>query len=191
MTKAASRENPSEGVVAPRSQTASFGEVVDGEIVELPDMSIFAYVIALRLRDALSAYAETHRRGVAAHEWVFVLDAARPLKRKPDAAFVSFDRWPEDREIPEQGDWQVVPDLAIEVISPSDLNRDVSQKVREYFRYGVRQVWIIQPEARQVLVYLSPKSIEVFDRDDVLDGGDILPGFRMPVAELFRRTVGR
>ena len=172
------------------SHPEAFYEIVDGEIVEKSPMSAFAYLIALRIRDLLSDHARAHGLGIAVHEWVFLLDAGRPLTRRPDAAFVSFERWPADREIPEVGEWEVVPDLAIEILSPNHQSRNLRIKLREYFRYGVRQVWVVHPETREVAVYHSPKKVEYFDEDDTLDGGEILPGLQLPVATLFRRTVG-
>ena len=191
MTRSTLSEPTSEELAAALSDPDALYEIVDGAIVEKPEMSFLAAMIAMRLWAALNEFAKVQRIGVAVHETVFVLDPSRPLKRRPDAAFVSFDRWPEDQEIPEEGDWEVVPDLAIEVLSPRDVDRDVNRKLREYFRYGVRQVWHVRPSTGEVYVYDSPKQITVYDGDDILDGGALLPGFRLTLADLFRRTVGR
>lgn len=91
-----------------------------GKVVELPETGTFASFVAMALFEALRSYLREHQRGRAAHEMVFVIDEARDLRRRPDVAFVSFQRWPADRVIPEEGDWVVVPDLAVEVISPND-----------------------------------------------------------------------
>jgi Uma2 family endonuclease len=79
----------------------------------------------------------------------------------------------------------VVPDLAIEVISPTNTAADVLVKVRDYFRAGVRRVWVIYPVEGEVYAYESPTVIRVLQRGDELDGEDVLPGFRLPLATLF------
>ncbi len=78
-----------------------------------------------------------------------------------------------------------MPDLAIEVISPSNTSREIDRKTVEYFTAGVRSVWVLHPESRRLYVYESSKQIHVVDEGDVLDGGTILPGFRLPLRELF------
>lgn len=173
------------------SHPEAFFEVVDGEIVEKPKMSVFSQLVARRLYKLMDEVATAGRSGTVVHEWMFAIDADRPLKRRPDIAFVSYERWPADREVPEQGDWEVVPDLAIEVISPRDLSGEVALKIREYLRYGVKQVWVVHPESRAITVhYTSPRRIEEFEEGDILEGGPILPGLRITVGDLFRRTVG-
>jgi Uma2 family endonuclease len=122
-------------------------------------------------------------------EMLCILDAARDLRRRPDVAFVSAARWPLDATLPETGDWAMVPDLAVEVISPNDVLKDVLAKVREYFQYGVQIVWVVMPEERQVYVYESPTQVRILTTDDVLTGADLLPGFRLPVVSLFQRSA--
>ena len=77
------------------------------------------------------------------------------------------------------------PRLAIEVVSPTNLAEDLLAKVDEYFQAGVRQVWVVYPAAARVHVHESPTQIRVLGRGDELDGGPLLPGFRLPLAELF------
>jgi Uma2 family endonuclease len=119
---------------------------------------------------------------------LFILDAQRNLRRRPDVAFVSADRWPLDREIPTTGDWDVVPDLAVEVIRPNDIFQDVLTKLQEYFQYGVQLVWAVVPEAQQVYVYDSPTQVRILTIRDTLTGSTILPDFHLPLASLFQRS---
>jgi Uma2 family endonuclease len=79
----------------------------------------------------------------------------------------------------------VVPDLAVEVVSPNDEFSDVPAKVREYFDYGVRRVWVIAPEERQVYVYESPTQVHILPVTGTLSDGDLFPGFALPLASLF------
>lgn len=91
---------------------------------------------------------------------LFILDVTRDLRRRPDVAFVSAERWPLSHTFPETGDWNVVPDLAVEVLSPPDVVKDVLAKLREYFHYGVQVVWVIAPEEQQVYAYTAPTRVQ-------------------------------
>lgn len=162
-------------------------EVIHGQCVELPPMSILAARIAGRLHTRLDAHAEAHGLGTVVCEALLVLDAKQELKRRPDVAFVSKARWPAGRVLPEEGDWQVVPDLAVEVVSPSDLFEGVISKKNEYFRMGVKEVWIVVPSSNELLVYQAANNCRVLTLADDLDGGQVLPGWRLPLATLFDR----
>lgn len=164
-------------------------EIVDGQHVELPPMSAYATWVASRLHGRLWAYTEEHALGTSVTEMLCILDAEHDLRRRPDVAFVSTARWPLDKVLPETGDWAVVPNLAVEVISPNDRFKDVLARVREYFQYGVQVVWVISPEEQQVYVYTSPTHVCVLMAADVLTSDDLLPGFRLPVVSLFQRSA--
>jgi Uma2 family endonuclease len=161
-------------------------EIVNGQRVDIPPMSAYATWLAARLHMRLGLYAEDKGLGTSVPEMLFVLDAEHNLRRRPDVAFVSTARWPLDRALPETGDWEVVPDLAVEVISPNDVFKDVLAKVREYFHYGAQVVWVIAPEERQVYVYDSPTHVHVLAGQDELTGSEVVPGFRMPLGQLFQ-----
>ena len=80
----------------------------------------------------------------------------------------------------------MIPDLAVEVVSPHDLFEDLLGKMREYFQYGVKQVWIVSPASQQIHVYESPTRLRIVTAAEELDASAILPGFRLPVAWLFQ-----
>jgi Uma2 family endonuclease len=122
-------------------------------------------------------------------EGLFILDPVSDLRRRPDVAFVSAEKWPLDRPLPESGDWEVVPDLAIEVTSPNDLFREVLAKVHEYFRLGVRQVWVVLPEDQEIYIYDSPTELRILTAADQLDRAPLLPGLRLPVAAIFQQQA--
>jgi Uma2 family endonuclease len=164
-------------------------EIVHGQRVDLPPMSAYTTWLASRLHLRLGLYAEDKGLGVSVTEMLFVLDAEHNLRRRPDVAFVSTARWPLDRALPETGDWDVVPDLAVEVISPNDVFKDVLAKVREYFHYGVQVVWVVAPEERQVYVYDSPTHVRILTGQDELTGGEVVPGFRLPLGQLFQHAA--
>ena len=163
-------------------------EIVDGQRVEVAPMSAYAAKIATRLATEINLFAWPEKRGEAIVESLFRLPLAKDTgrNRKPDVAFVSSDRWPADRPQP-VGDnaWDVVPDLAVEVVSPTDFAEDVWDKVFEYLQAEVRLVWVISPKHRFAHVYEAPSRMHLITESDFLDGGDVLPGFRLPLNRLF------
>jgi len=179
----------SENDVALLVQDEPLYEIVDGQRVDLPPMSVYTTWLASRLHGRLWPYVEEHGLGTCVMEMLFILDAERNLRRRPDVALVSADRWPLDREIPTTGDWDVVPDLAVEVISPNDIFKDVLAKLHEYFQYGVQLVWAVVPEAQQVYVYDSPTQVRILTVRDALTGSKVLPDFHLPLANLFQRSA--
>ncbi len=183
----------SEPVTDPRallSHTDALYEVVDDQVKEKRAMGMFSSLVAIRLFTLLQAFVEPHKLGAVFIETLFVLDAARPLKRRPDVAFVSAESWPLNRPVPEIGDGEVVPDLVIEVISPNDVEQDVNQKLKEYFAAGVKQVWHVRPLVQNVTVYRSLKDVKIFTAEDRIEPEDLLPGFRMDLGAIFRATMG-
>jgi Uma2 family endonuclease len=162
-------------------------EVVNGQRVELPPMSVYAGWIASRLDQRLGPFVEERALGNVVTEVLFILDPERNLRRRPDVAFVSAERWPLDRPIPAVGDWEVVPDLAVEVVSPNDLFQEVLAKMHEYFENGVRQVWIVVPLRQQIYVFDSPTRVRILGAAEEVDGGSLLPGLHLPVVRLFQR----
>jgi Uma2 family endonuclease len=160
-------------------------EVINGQYVELPPMSTKAVRIASLLQTRLEVFAAENQRGQSVTEMLFGLQAVGRLQRRPDVAFVSYERWPKDRELPDTDPWPVVPDLAAEVVSKNVLAEDLLTKVHEYFQAGVRLVWVLYPRLRLVHAYESFTQIRVLSHTEELDGGAVLPGFRLPLATLF------
>ena len=137
------------------------------------------------LHDLMGPFARSNGLGRVFSEMLFLLDREADLRRRPDVAFVSAERWPVERRAPRTAAWEVVPDLAVEVVSPGDLAGDLRRKVEEFFRAGVRAVWVVYPELAKVDVYEGPKAVAILGRGDDLDGGGLLPGFRLSLDELF------
>ena len=100
---------------------------------------------------------------------------------KPDLAFVSTSRLSGDKD---KG-YPIPPDLAIEVVSPIDIQYQVARKVRAYLDAGTRCVWIVEPTFETVTVYKSETDIKILTRKDTLTGEDVVPGFSCPVELLF------
>jgi Uma2 family endonuclease len=100
---------------------------------------------------------------------------------KPDVAFVSTAQLTGDKT---KG-FSIPPDLAIEVVSPSDVQSRVAEKALAYLDAGTRLVWVIEPVSKTVTVYRSERDIEILTREDTLTGEDVVPGFACPIAHLF------
>jgi Uma2 family endonuclease len=162
-------------------------ELVDGRLAE-QHVSVLSCLVAGRLFARLAMYCEAQRLGwVLPPESGFQYDPDAPRKvRKPGAAFIRQERLPES-ELP-QGYCHVVPDLAVEVISPNDTFDEVDTKVEEYLRLGVRLVWVVSLQTRQVYVHRHDGTMAKVREGEELSGEDLIPGFRCPVSELFPTT---
>src|SRR5262245_10241329 len=106
-------------------------EVVEGVRVENPPMGAFENVLASLLVSALNEFARPRRLGIAVTEVLFLIEPDRDISRRPDVAFVDYRRW-STRRIVRANSWNVVPNLAIEIISPTNLAEDVEKKAFEY-----------------------------------------------------------
>jgi Uma2 family endonuclease len=160
-------------------------EVVGGRRLELPPMGAFPTRIASRLIIRLGQFVEAHNLGRVDAEMLYRLDPLIGLERRPDVAFVSFNRWPRDRPVPEDAAWEVVPELAVEVVSPTDRAEDLMEKVEQYFEAGVLRVWVVYPRRRIVHDYETFDRLSVVPRGGELAGPPLLPGFRLDLPTLF------
>ena len=151
----------SESIDLPIFEPEGNYEVLYGEVVEKPAMGVFETWIATKLSGwpLRSTGVQDHGRVVS--EMLFLLDLAKDLNCRPDLAFVSYERWARTRPVPRVAAWDVIPDLAIEVISPTNLATKVIVKVRDYFKYGVSCLWVVYPVEELIYVYDSPTSIQV------------------------------
>lgn len=159
-------------------------ELVRGEMIRLTPAGAEHGVIAQLLAEKLSYHVRARRLGlVCAAETGYLLFRDPDTVRAPDVSFVSRERMA-GVGIP-QGYWPCAPDLAVEVVSPGDRFQDLVEKVRDYLAAGTRRVWVVEPRSRTVSVYRSPTEVRVLTAADELDGEDAVPGFRLPVADLF------
>jgi Uma2 family endonuclease len=162
-------------------------EVVNGRRVETPRMGSYESDIANELVFWINDYFSSTRKrlGRLEVEVLFRIDEASDLQRRPDLAFVSYDRWPKRKRAHPADAWNVVPDLAVEVVSRHNTASEINEKIQDYFRCGVRMVWVIYPAQVQVYVYDSPTKVSVIEKAGTLQGGDVLPGFQLPLVNLF------
>jgi Uma2 family endonuclease len=159
-------------------------ELIDGTLVEKP-VGYDEAIIAANLTIRLGAYVERTDLGVLSGADSTLRMASSGRVRLPDVAFISKERLPKKRgRVP-----TLAPDLAVEVLSETNTAAEMAQKLREYFPSGTRLVWFIDPRTRTVAVYHVPgESTRVLTESDTLDGEQVIPGFTMPVADLFRNV---
>jgi Uma2 family endonuclease len=161
-------------------------ELVDGTLVEKV-MGFPESNLGLEVVYHLRGYLELHPIGelVGADGMMQIFPN---FVRMPDVAFIGRDRLPGGRTPTEQVP-QIVPDLAVEVISSGNTKGEMRRKLKEYFLAGVRVVWFVRLADRSVTVYSAPDVTETLRETDTLSGGDVLPGFRLPLAKLFARLT--
>jgi Uma2 family endonuclease len=157
-------------------------ELIEGTLVEKV-MGLRESLLAIFLGGLLGPFVRRQNLGILTGS-DGTYEVLSGLVRLPDLAFVSWDRLP-GRRIPDEPVPNVVPDLAVEILSASNTLGEMSRKRGEYFRAGVRLVWEIDPRARTVRVYTSANTYTDLTAGDTLDGAPVLPGFTLPLAQLF------
>ena len=161
-------------------------ELIKGELRTMPPAGWGHGRQMIRFAASLDAYVESHDLGqVVAGDAGFRLARAPDTVRAPDVAFVRRDRLPSSDEL--AGFYAGAPDLVVEVISPNDLYTDVDEKVAEWLEHGALLVFVVNPRRRTVTVRRPGQPARTLGMDDVLDGEDVVPGWRLPVRELFDR----
>jgi Uma2 family endonuclease len=142
--------------------------------------------IATNLIIALGSYVKTHQLGrVYPADTTYILEEDKngvQVMRLPDVSFVAAHRVKtQNRET----FYQLAPDLAIEIISPSERAVDIRTKLKDYLRAGVQQVWHVYPNTQEVVVYSEDGSVQTYELGQTVLGADLLPGFALPVATIF------
>jgi Uma2 family endonuclease len=163
-------------------------ELVDGVLVEKP-VGYYESLLAALLIRFLGRFLDEHDLGFVLGPDA-TLRLAAGLVRLPDVSFVSWAHFP-DRRLPREPIPDLVPDLAVEVLSQGNTEVEMRRKLEEYFSAGCRLVWYVLPDERAVRVYTSPASVRLLREDDALDGGAVLPGFRLAIREWFDRAGPR
>ncbi len=154
-------------------------EYIKGELVQMPDASRRHGEVNMNIIHYLYSYVRQHKLGRMYPAETSFKVGERVLK--PDVAFVSTERLTgdEDKGLP------IPPDLAIEVVSPTDILSRVVDKVLAYLDAGTRCIWVVEPKMKTVTVYQSATNIKILTCEDTLTGEDVVPGFSCPVELLF------
>ena len=159
-------------------------ELLKGELVKMAPAGSQHGTLAMRVGWRLAQHVESLELGTAfAAETGFRLSSNPDTVRAPDAAFVSQRRVEEAGEV--QGYWPGAPDLAVEVISPSDTYTEVENKVLDWLDAGTAMVVVVNPRQQTVTVYRSRSEIAILTAGDTIDGSDVVPGWTLPVQDLF------
>ena len=158
-------------------------ELVSGELIDMGNSGMEHGGIGSFLGGLLAIYVRQHKLGfVCDSSTAFTLKTGN--KRSPDVSFVSKERL-KGLKRPPRGFFQGSPDLAVEILSPSNTVEEIHTKIVEYFENGTCLIWVIHPDEKYVLVYHAPEPDRLLRPQDSLEGGAIIPGFSMSVAELF------
>ena len=154
-------------------------EYIKGELISMAPTSVEHGDINMNLSSLLHLYVRKNQLGR-----VYTSDTGFQVGERfliPDIAFISTDRFPADRSKA----FPVPPDLAVEVVSPSDTLHRIQEKVFAYLEAGTQLVWVLEPRSKTVTVYRSETDITLLTRNDTLSGEDVVEGFTCQVAELF------
>jgi Uma2 family endonuclease len=158
-------------------------ELVLGEVREMTPAGGRHGRIGARILSRLEAHVFTNGLGeVYNSDTGFRLATGPDTVRVPDVSFVSRHRADQVGDV--EGIWPGAPDLAVEVISPTDIYGDVEEKVAEYLDAGCRMVIVVNPRHRRATVY-TPGAAVLLTDDDALDGGDVVPGWTLPLKDVF------
>jgi Uma2 family endonuclease len=160
-------------------------ELVQGVLVE-KTMGHFESRIAAVLIFFLETFLDSNELGIV-YGADGTLRIMPHLVRIPDVSFVSWERLP-GKELPAEPIPDLVPDLAIEVLSAGNTSREMQIKLRDYFRAGVRLVWFIDPAKRSATAFTARNKKSSIGPDGTLDGGVVLPGFQLSLRALFARA---
>lgn len=159
-------------------------ELIDGALIESSLAVEASSCVSATIVALLGQFVHARRLGrVYSAGCGFVLFPDRDTVRVPDVAFVRAERAPQGearKHFP-----RFAPDLAVEVRSPTDRMADAVAKVALYLHAGVQLVWLVDPDARTVVVFRPDASPRVLATNDILDGGDVLPGLHIPIADIF------
>ncbi len=158
-------------------------ELVRGWLVREPPPKELHGSVQARVAHHLLDFVERNRLGLVVTESGYALSEQQQTVRGPDVAFVAAARL-EGGPL-EEHFRRGAPDLAVEILSPSNRRAEVAEKVTEYLAAGARAVWVVDPRKRSVTVHRAGADPRVYAADEDLDGGDVLPGFRLPLSKLF------
>jgi Uma2 family endonuclease len=163
-------------------------ELVNGELREV-EMSTDSSRVGVKITGRVEPFVDAHELGtVVGPDAGFQCFPDDPGKvRRPDLAFLSVATLPPDEYDPE-GFCDTAPDLVVEVISPGDSAREVEAKIKEWFSAGVKLLWEVFPDTRTIRIHRPDGTSSSVQAPGMLTAPDLLPGFAVPVADLFRRV---
>jgi Uma2 family endonuclease len=163
-------------------------ELIRGELKVMSPSKPLHGIVCANVAGEIRNFVLEHDLGVVVGaETGFIVERDPDTVLGVDAAFISHERLATIEDLDKFAPF--APDLAVEVMSPSNTAREMEKKVALYFAAGARAVWVFDPKKRTTAFYTSPTDVRVLNEQDVLDGGDVLPGFRLELSKLF--AVGK
>jgi Uma2 family endonuclease len=175
-------------VIVSKDRYSRLCELVDGTLVEKP-VGYYEARVGLVLALFLESFLEQHNLGIVLPADALVRVAPGQV-RLPDVSFFSWDHF-SNHVLPPGTILDVTPDLAVEILSPTNTRGEMTRKRKEYFLGGARLVWEIDPVKRTARVYTAPDRSTLLRENRTLDGGLVLPGFSLPLRQLFARAGQR
>ncbi len=169
-------------LIAVNEHTNRLFELVNGVLVEKA-MGFAESFLMCELVKLLGLYLNEHPLGILAGS-DGPMRLMPGLVRLPDVSFISWEQLP-GRAIPLDPIADLPPDLAVEILSKSNTEKEMSRKRREYFFAGTRLVWLVDKDKRTVEVFTAPDQSVLLSEEQTLDGGNVLPGFTLPVKQIF------
>ena len=165
-----------------RSSELGRCELIEGQLIEMSPTGESHADLAGEIGHFLRLHVKEHGLGKVYPEVGFLLSRNPDTVREPDVAYIAKDRLPEARG-PKY--ISIAPDLAVEVNSPNDAAGDVAAKVQMWLAHGTRAVWVVDPKSQTVTTYHPDGSARVVHHNETLTGGEVLPGFELPLHKLF------
>jgi Uma2 family endonuclease len=163
-------------------------ELIRGELKVMSPSKPLHGIVCARVAAELINFVEANDLGVVfGEETGFVVERDPDSVLGADAAFVSYERLAAVEDIDKF--FPSAPDLAVEVMSPSNTVREMEEKTALYFGAGARAVWVFNPKKKTAAVYTSPSDVRTLSEGETLEGGDVLPGFKLELSKLF--AVGK
>jgi Uma2 family endonuclease len=163
-------------------------ELIRGELKVMSPSKPLHGIVCARIAAELHNFVRERDLGVVVGaETGFIVERDPDTVLGVDAAFISHERLSTIEDLDKFAPF--APDLAVEVMSPSNTAREMEKKMALYFGAGARAVWVFNPKKRTTAVYTSPTDVRILNEQDTLDGGEVLPGFKLELSKLF--AVGK
>jgi len=159
-------------------------ELVDGEIIELSPAGFPQAFLTMRIGRLLGNFVDVQKTGwVLGNEAGLHVNRRKQRTRGADVLYISYQRLP--REKYHQGFLKVPPELVVEVFGEKETWDELAEKIKDYHEFGIDMVWVVDPDSQTVKLHPRGGQEKILSKDDTLDGGVVLPEFRVPLTELF------
>ena len=161
-------------------------ELKRGRLVREPRPGMPHGMMVVELGSYLHTFVKTHKLGRVLADTGTIVERDPDTVRGPDLAFISQARL---TAYPTEVFLGIAPELCVEILSPSNRPKEIREKVGEYFAAGARLVWVVDQKRERVTVYRSLADMRILTKTEQLEGGDVLPGFQLPLEQLFDQSL--